>query len=441
MRVKNSISRTLKRDHGATLLIVALSMTFVLGMLGLGIDLASLYVGRTQAQRAADAAALAGAQSLVDSGYAAGVAGSASNAQALATQRALSVGNQNLVAGVSPNMSASDLSFNFSNSQDPQITVVAARDTAHGNPMPTFFMKIFGIQSANVTATATAEAYDASGENVSVAPTCVKPWLMPNCDFGQPPVSGGNPNCPNSSGTAYYPYLINPANGSLEFPGFAPAGSIGEDITLKPGSPSAAATAGQFFAVQLPVGTLSCPSCANNGGGSGGSASNYGNAIECCNQLPIVDGQTITVQVVTGDKTGPTGAGVDCLINENGSNGTGQDTISFSGSSYTITAGPNNPLFPPGTSISPSNSTSVVTVPVYDGHTLCPGGPNSCPANNNITIVGFLQVFITGELNSQQHTVYGYILNVVGGNAGTGNNGGIVSTGGGSPIPVRLIHQ
>ena len=65
-------SRSSYDDRGVSILIIAVSMIFVLGMAGLGIDLASLYVGRSQAQRAADAGALAAAQYLASFGCTAG---------------------------------------------------------------------------------------------------------------------------------------------------------------------------------------------------------------------------------------------------------------------------------------------------------------------------------------------------------------------------------
>ena len=65
-----------------------------------------------------------------------------------------------------------------------------------------------------------------------------------------------------------------------------------------------------------------------------------------------------------------------------------------------------------------------------------------------LAVVGFLQIFVKEERNPQG-TVDVYVLNVAGcsgggageGGGGGGSGSGTVNTGGGSPIPVRLIHQ
>jgi Putative Flp pilus-assembly TadE/G-like len=427
-------------ERGVSILIVALSMVFVLGMAGLGVDLASLYVGRSQAQRAADAAALAGAQALVTAGCTSATGTSISTTcQTLARQRAEAIGNANLVAGVSPAITDTDVTFPSTSTSDPQIQVVASRDASHSNAMPTFFVKIFGITSANVSAAAKAEAFNPSGSTANVGATCIKPWLMPNCDPDHP-VSPGNPNC------AGYDYFINPTTGDIQNPGLATAGVQGESYLIKPGDPTGGATAspGKFWPVYLPPGSVAstCPSCAN-GSGTGGPSSGalYRYNIECCNQNTIVCGQQ-TIQPITGNMVGPTEQGVDCLIHQTGNKNspTGMDTLTPS--SWTITAGSNNPY---GLTGPISTSDSMVTIPLYDGTVLCPG--SSCPSTVNVNIIGFLQVFVRYEDGSNQGNVYAYVMNVsscVGGAGsgspgGTGGTGGTISGGGASPIPVRLI--
>jgi len=187
MMTKQQASCKRQADRGVSILLIAVSMIFILGMAGLSIDLASLYVGRSQAQRAADAGALAAASALAhDATCVNGGGGTISGAcQTLARQRAKAVGDLNLIAGVSPDIQLNtDVTFISTSSGNPQVQVVASRDTTHNNPMPTFFVKIFGIDSANVSAKAVAEAYTSSGAGPSVGSTCVKPWLIPNCDSG-----------------------------------------------------------------------------------------------------------------------------------------------------------------------------------------------------------------------------------------------------------------
>ncbi len=52
------------RQHGAVVIIVAICLTVLIGMLALVLDLGHLYIGKTELQNAADAAALSGAKEL-----------------------------------------------------------------------------------------------------------------------------------------------------------------------------------------------------------------------------------------------------------------------------------------------------------------------------------------------------------------------------------------
>jgi hypothetical protein len=465
MRFNHHARSNRRDDRGVSILIIAVSMIFILGMAGLGIDLASLYVGRSQAQRAADAAALAGAQALVSNASGnpciSGSSGSLSSAcMALARQTAEAVGNQNLVAGVSPAIGDSDITFPSTSLNDPQIQVIAARDAAHSNPMPTFFVKIFGITTANVSAKAVAEAYTSDGSGPSVGATCVKPWLVPNCDPGY--TSGThNPLCSSGVGS-----FVNVLSGGLSSTLTrsavqAPAGPVGETLTLKPGSPGGTAAPGQYYAVYIPdtsAAATQCPACATQapGGGGSGSAAVYRTNIECCNNTPIVCGaSSVTLQSTAGNMVGPTTQGVDCLIHQSGSSfsggsNCGQDRMGGIANpcagvfpsyvtDYNITAGANNPYLDQGANVPSEHSDSVVALPIWDGTPLQSG------QNSNVNIVGFLQVFIQGNDKSAQGTVYGTVLGVTscgGGGSGPGNpGGGPIVAAAGSPIPVRLIHQ
>src|SRR5713101_4888357 len=91
-----------KRDteRGMTLFMVAAGLVVLLGMAELAIDLASLYVARNEAQRAADAGALGGAKAFVDSGCISGGAGAATTFTNLAKSRAVAAAGQNSVGGV-----------------------------------------------------------------------------------------------------------------------------------------------------------------------------------------------------------------------------------------------------------------------------------------------------------------------------------------------------
>ena len=87
-----------RTERGATLLIVAASLVAFLLLAGLAIDLVALYLGRSEAQRAADAGALAGAQQFVFSGFFTGAVTQGA-VTTLATNSATAAAEQNKVGG------------------------------------------------------------------------------------------------------------------------------------------------------------------------------------------------------------------------------------------------------------------------------------------------------------------------------------------------------
>lgn len=408
-------------ERGASLATFAIALTFILGMAGLAIDLAALYVGRSEAQRAADAAALAGATTFVTSGFTSGAVTQAV-AQTLATSDAIAVGNQNFVGGQNPNIQSGDVTFDFSLPGDPQVTVVVQRTAARGNPMPTFFMKIFGQTTADVSATATAEAYNPSGTigGPTFCASCLKPFLVPNCDPAR--LSPPSPMCPGNA-LLVYP----PPTGTIANPGLFPAGIIGQTWVLH-----SEAGPSQWYSIAID---------------SDQSKSAFRDNIAGCNPTQRACGDTL--QSLNGKAVGPVDQGINALINAsaNGPN-QGQDTITLNSAPglppFTITAGANNPN-PNVVGQTIYQSSSIVTVPMYDGSNLPPAG-------TTVTVVGYMQMFIQWVIhNGPDDEITAMIMNVTGcgsgssgscGSAGGGGGsgtGGTISGGGASMIPVRLI--
>ena len=93
-------SRISNQQRGQTIALVAISMISFIAMAALAIDLTSLYSARSEIQRAADAAALAGAKAFVDSGFTTDPGNSNLRTIALnmAQSYAAGVASQNLVA-------------------------------------------------------------------------------------------------------------------------------------------------------------------------------------------------------------------------------------------------------------------------------------------------------------------------------------------------------
>src|SRR5712692_1668775 len=233
MRKIRNAKRERNGERGISLFLVAGGMVFLLGVAALAIDVASLYVARDEAQRAADAGALGGAKAFVDTGCVSGGVGACVASQPLAITRASSAAGQNTVGAVLvSSLPGACVSVTFPNSStgDPLVSVRVQRTTACGNAMPTFFAKVLGFLSGDVAATATAEAYNPSGGGPGVATKCLKPWILPNCDPKHS--TPGNPFCPGSA------TFVDPNTGAISNPGFATKGVIGETLLLKSGDPA-----------------------------------------------------------------------------------------------------------------------------------------------------------------------------------------------------------
>jgi hypothetical protein len=124
----------MRSERGQAVVLAVMMMTSFLGMAALVLDTGSWFRERRHLQATADAAALAGAQSLPQD------PGSASS---LALQYAGSNGG---------NVAASDITFSSAYIANDTITV-----HAHSNA-PGFFSKVFGISTVSVGATAAARA-------------------------------------------------------------------------------------------------------------------------------------------------------------------------------------------------------------------------------------------------------------------------------------------
>jgi hypothetical protein len=283
-----------KHERGVTILIVAISLLVLVTMAALAIDIASLYEAHAEAQRAADAAALAGARMFGTSSYTSttslafsdvcstGGPGStaAVNKQAEAAAKVNSIAGQPAVIN--------GIQCDNTNVRNPRVTVTVERVSS-----PTFFSKIWAIWGSTnvgtVKATATAEAYNASGQSSPIALTNVKPWLLPNCDPGGP---FGPTACPE--------YFINTADGSIRNGG-AFIGKI-LHLTRQPTGDVGGNGSGSGFTGNSIKGVLSfygldylegpapaCPSGCNNVN----SGDTYIDNIACTSSLRFYCGQHI----------------------------------------------------------------------------------------------------------------------------------------------------
>lgn len=434
-------------ERGITMILVALAMVAIIAMAALSIDVATLYVNREEAQRSADAAALAAARVLSLSG----VTGDPGNVQgslpsspwpaacSTATQVAQAVASPNAVGGAVANTVTVTFLYNGATTDctsptggfaiNPQVQVKVSRQG-----LPTFFSRVWSRGSNNVSATATAEAFNSSnsgtiGSNgiVPVNPRCVKPWIVPNRDPGNAPLP-----------------FVSLIDGSIQNPGIQPDGTgiggvIGESFTLtadcatgnpncagglQDNPPSSGPNRLDYVPALIQPTAVAYPACADD--------SDYQKAIGGCDQSTVYacgivgGGVQADLSFDPGKPNGDTSTGTQCLIHQAG----GHDVLDRTVFPFQIQAGLGNPVVTSGVITS---STSIATVPIYDDTqvpVLFPTG-----VNKTVTIVGFLQVFINDFDSSGNPKVT--VLNVAGcSNTATTSTATVSGT---SPVPIRLI--
>lgn len=240
------------------MILVAFAMVAIIGMAVLSIDLVTLYLAKEEAQRSADAAALAAARVLSMSGITGDPTNQASNWGAVcgpsgtATLTAKAVGAQNTVGSqVAPTVAvtysagtagrigagATDCTTLSASAfgVNPMVTVQLTR-----TGLPNLFSRYWERSGNTITASATAEAFNPSnsgevgnqttGTITPVQPKCVKPFVIPNYD----PL---NPSGCTGSGTCQA--FVDSTDGHIINPGISLNGSntngvIGERFLLVP---------------------------------------------------------------------------------------------------------------------------------------------------------------------------------------------------------------
>jgi len=447
---KHIVSRQRPRERGQTIILVAISMVSLLAMAALAIDVVTLYVARSEIQRAADATALAGAKAIADSGFTtlpstdSHYASAQTLAQAMAVKAVNSMvttASVNLVDGQLPSLPSPPV-FDFSTHPGSyQITV-----SLKASNLPTFFSKIWGASAPSVVASATAEAYNAANLSAitPISLRSVKPWLVANVD-----PRTGNAFVDKATGIVEDNAIQNNATIDL-VPDCSGTASPCSLISPIPGLVPLATTP----QVQYVPAVVSNPSNSSNvcpaanppcGGGTP-----YENSVECADTSTYAGPACGLSADISWDNTinpgGPSGssaAGAECLIQAAGSGP--YDGVNNLQDTLDPSPWPNNPMKITANSGLFSTklvttSSSIVTIPIIDRTTFPPGG-------GAVTVVGYLQAFINqvdsggggGTGPPPAGSINITVLNIAG--CSPANNGAnpVVGVSGTSPVPVRLI--
>ena len=160
----------LRRDErGMSFVWVGMGFLTFFAASTLAIDVGMFMTARSQAQNAADAGALAGATALVFNSYSNRTVGGP------VVQSSVSAAQSNLVVGGIPSVNPTDVTFPLGpTGLDNRVQVNVFRTTNRTNPVPTLIGSVFGVNTIDIGATATAEASPAN------AMTCVKPFMIPD---------------------------------------------------------------------------------------------------------------------------------------------------------------------------------------------------------------------------------------------------------------------
>lgn len=407
------------RERGVVITLVAVFMAFVvIVMAALAIDITTLYTARSEAQAAADGAALAAARTLANSGLASAEGYTPSftaAAEALATTIALKVAESNPIGGNNLTSSGISISFKHENLYNPQVTVKV------NAALPTFFLRIWSKQVA-VSASATAEAFNPTGSEIPIAPVCVKPWILPNADPTRLPQQ--QYIFDRSTGAVVNPQLIGQGwNMVSQIPVGAPI--FGDYY------PAVVAEQPQPPPTELPVpANQTLPACSSN------FNTDYQRAIAGCVPTPIACGQNKKLAIDTApyeNRDADTVTAVQCLIHSNGQPNDSdllENYSKYTPPPFEFYGGNRNP-FAPNEDILVSDS--LVTIPVYNNANF-----SSAPSVSGVVIIGFLQAFLNPSASAMtSSSIQLTIINQVG--CGRNATGTPVYGNGPSTVPVRLI--
>lgn len=287
-------------ERGFSMVFIGLGFMAFLAASMLAIDVGMLMTARSQAQNSADAGALAGAISLVYDSW------TDRSATGPAVTNAIAGAKTNNVMAAQVSVGPGDVEF----PNDPvdgspdRVKVTVYRSASRGNPLSTLIARYFGISTADVVATATAEAQPAN------AMTCVKPFTIPDkwvetCQFK-------TETCPYAPGDTFDRYdkkgnvITNP---DVYQPAYNADGSANPNYS----GYNTTANAGMKLVLRASTGTNIQPSFYFSlamTGDTGGD--DYRWNIDNCNHTIYGWGDPLVQE--PGDKEGPTVQGIEDLI-------------------------------------------------------------------------------------------------------------------------------
>jgi Flp pilus assembly protein TadG len=288
----HAIRRRTASERGAIMIQVGITILVMSAFAMFVVDYGVMWVSRNQAQNSADSGALAGAVALALDSF---TDHSDTGPAKVAAQK---FAQSNYVFGEQPDVNiTTDVRFYSDDpaafpalcSNDDCVRVDVYRNQTRGNPLPTIFGWLVGVQDQGVRATATAQAGAANASN------CLKPWAV----LDKWAESTGVWTSDSTFDPVTKPEDTYQApNGSDPGTSYTLKNDLGLKIKLKVGDPSNSKEtfgAGWFSPIDL--------------GGTGGDV--YRDNISGCASGTYAIGGTLSVE--NGNMIGPTKQGVDAL--------------------------------------------------------------------------------------------------------------------------------
>ncbi|MBU1247364.1 MAG: hypothetical protein KKB70_01590 [Proteobacteria bacterium] len=300
-------------ERGVASLLLGLVLSVLVGFAALAVDTAYIYMKRASLQTAADAGALAGANTLLAYG------GNLDDIRDVALEYA----RRNLVDSDVPVNAVLDSDVIFlrdgtPSEDDPnQVEITISLTEERGNALDLYFGHVIGVDWANLTATARAGI-------VSVTTSkCIKPFMVPtkfNWDDRAEPV--GSKFRDNDQLDVESDLEM----ATIEVYGYADE-DMGATILLKPGDPSLAMVPSHYNLMDLPP--------VNKGTPIAGAAMLAENIRGCTgsNSETVVEAGDL-MQLEPGNKVGPARSAINEVITSDPGAYWDSGTQSIEGSSF-----------------------------------------------------------------------------------------------------------
>jgi hypothetical protein len=373
---RNRLRHIRNDERGISIIVVSTGLMALLAATTLAIDVGMFMTARTQAQTSADAGALAGAVALAFNNF------NDRTPSGPAVQGAMNAALANQIIGGPVSITSSDVTFpNDPSGQPTRVQVNVFRTANRSNPVPTLMGQVFGVQTVDISATATAEAAAANAE------MCLMPWTIPDkwIDRQSPPWDPSDTFTlyDNSGNPLANPDVYIPAD-QPGYTGYNAVQDRGLELVLKANNTTKVSSS-FYNPWDLP--------------GSVG-ANDYRNNIETCNRSVIPIFSPMTPE--PGNMVGPTAQGATNRISQDPNAYWDTTCNCVRGSAFTL-------------------SPRIVIVPVYDPMYFAQGVHNG--RNASLKLANYLGFFLEQMQGNQVMGRITPIAGLIDPNAGPGPAG------------------